>query len=169
MLMRAGVTAFQAPGKRHKAQAHEPGAKNGQPLTVQLPEAFQTPRPPGLPHLRVPTPGTGDAKATMESSTAAPVPVSPYAPCAPYAAGPPSQSVHLDRQGAGSILSCAQMTVECRVCCLRPSSWRCLAQKVYGVLQEALQARLSSTVLSWGSRLGACCSSELQVCAVCAQ
>lgn len=79
MLVRAGVAAFQAPGKRHKAHVHEPGAKNGQPLNVQLPEAFQTPRPPGLPHLRVPTPGTGDAKATMESSTAAPIPVSHHA------------------------------------------------------------------------------------------
>ncbi len=54
---------------------HEPGAKNG-PLIVQLPESFQTPRPAGLPHLKVPTPGTAGAKATMESSTAAPVPVS---------------------------------------------------------------------------------------------
>ena len=73
----AGVSAFQAPGKRHKAHVHEPGATNGHPLTVQLPEAFQTPRPAGLPHLKVPTPGTGGAKATMESSTAAPVTVSP--------------------------------------------------------------------------------------------
>lgn len=56
---------------------HEAGAKNGQALTVQLPEAFQTPRPVGLPHLKVPNLGTmGSAKATMESSTAAPVPVS---------------------------------------------------------------------------------------------
>ncbi len=71
----AGVSAFQAPGKRHKAHMHEPGAKNG-PLIVQLPESFQTPRPAGLPHLKVPTPGTAGGKATMESSTAAPVPVS---------------------------------------------------------------------------------------------
>ena len=77
MLIAAGVSAFQAPGKRHKAQAHAHEAKIGQTLTVQLPEAFQTPRPAGLPHLKVPTPGTGGAKATMESSTAAPVPVSP--------------------------------------------------------------------------------------------
>lgn len=47
------------------------GAKGGLPPAVQLPE---TPRPAGLPHLRVPTPGAGSAQATMESSTAAPFP-----------------------------------------------------------------------------------------------
>ena len=71
----AGVSAFQAPGKRQKvAAAQEAGAKGGTPLGPQLPE---TPRPAGLPHLKVPTPGSmGGAKATMESSTAAPIPVS---------------------------------------------------------------------------------------------
>ena len=71
----AGVSAFQAPGKRQKVvAAQEAGAKGGTPLGLQLPE---TPRPAGLPHLKVPTPGTfGGAKATMESSTAAPIPVS---------------------------------------------------------------------------------------------
>ena len=69
----AGVSAFQAPGKRHKAGLQEGGAKGGPSPALQL---LETPRPAGLPHLKVPTPGMGGAQATMESSTAAPFSVS---------------------------------------------------------------------------------------------
>ena len=70
----AGVSAFQAPGKRHKAHLQEGGAKGGPSPALQL---LETPRPAGLPHLKVPTPGVGGAQATMESSNAAPFSVSP--------------------------------------------------------------------------------------------
>ena len=70
----AGVSAFQAPGKRHKAHPQEGGAKGGPSPALQL---LETPRPAGLPHLKVPTPGVGGAQATMESSNAAPFSVSP--------------------------------------------------------------------------------------------
>ncbi len=64
----AGVSAFQAPGKRHKAHLQDSGAKGGPSPALQL---LETPRPAGLPHLKVPTPGVGGAQATMESSNAA--------------------------------------------------------------------------------------------------
>ena len=70
----AGVSAFQAPGKRQKAHLQESGAKGGPFPAVQL---LETPRPAGLPHLKVPTPGGGGAQATMESSNVAPFSVPP--------------------------------------------------------------------------------------------
>ena len=71
----AGVSAFQAPGKRHKAPLQDSGAKGGPSQALPL---LETPRPAGLPHLMVPTRGGGGAQATMESSNAAPFSVSSF-------------------------------------------------------------------------------------------